>query len=218
MNRPVRSSENREYPVEFHSLPGIFVIFVFILFLQASVAGLSRISSPSMEDTLLVGDTVLVLKTWYGFRPPFSGNTVTKGHPVRPNDVVVFDYPFDPKEQYIKRCAAVGGQTVSIRKKQLFVNGKPVIPLRTVRFGDPEIFPEAQSRRDFLPPKNVPEDSIFVLGDNRDFSGDSRVWGCVPERNLRGKASYIIWSIDPDISWKDFSGKIRWARFFRRIE
>ena len=204
--------------VRFYSLPGVLAIFFFLLFLQYCVAGFYRIPTESMENTLLPGDTVLVLRTWYGFRPPFSEKKLTKGHAVRTNDVVVFRHPIDPSEEYIKRCIAVGGQTVAIRKKQVIVNGSPVSPQPTVHFGDPEIFPAAQSRRDFLSDRKVPSGALFVLGDNRDFSSDSRLWGYVPEKNLRGKALIILWSIDPVVSWKDIGKKFRFGRFFKTVK
>jgi signal peptidase I len=210
--------KNSDMSVRFYSLPGVMALFFFLLFLQYCVAGLYRIPSESMENTLLPGDTVLVLKTWYGFRPPFSEKKLTKGHPVRTGDVIVFQHPIDPREDYVKRCMALGGQTVSIQKKQVFVNAQPVPPRSTLRFGDPQIFPAAQSRRDYLSERKVPGGSLFVLGDNRDFSSDSRLWGYVPEKNIRGKAMIILWSIDPKVSWKDFGKKFRKDRFFKPVE
>ena len=82
---------------------------------------------------------------------------------------------------------------------------------------DPEILHKDNARRDYYPQRTVPLDSLFVLGDHRDFSFDSRAWGCLPQKNLRGKVGYILWSLDPDVPWSDFGNKLRKGRFLKRV-
>ncbi|MCE5251583.1 signal peptidase I [bacterium] len=196
------------------SLTNLVIVFTLLAVLQASVLSLHKVVSESMEDTLLVGDTLLLFRTWYGFRPPFFNHAVTPGFKPQPDDIVICIYPGDPKQEYVKRIAAIGGDTVAIDRKHLFVNGNPVPPPQTAKFADPEILRKENARRDFYPLKVVERDSLFVLGDNRDFSFDSRSWGPLPSKNLRGKVGYILFSLDPKVPWSDFRHKLRKGRFF----
>ena len=89
------------------------------------------------------------------------------------------------------------------------------------KLADEDIIPRGDSgkgKRDFLSVVTVPEDSIFVLGDNRDFSHDSRVWGFLGKKNLRGRVSRVVWSVDPEMPWTDLRHKIRWERLGKKIE
>jgi len=205
-------SDPRQY-----SLTNFVVIFSLILLLQASVVSLHTVISESMEDTLLVGDTVLLLKTWYGFRPPFFDHTITPGFRPQMDDIVICSYPGDPTQDYVKRIVATGGETVAINRKKLFVNGNPVPLPEKGKNADPEMLRKENARRDFYPVIVVPKDSLFVLGDNRDFSFDSRSWGPLPRKNLRGRVRYILWSLDPKVPWTDLKHKIRKERFFMPI-
>ena len=201
-----------------YSLTNFFILLILILFIQASVLSLHTVVSESMEDTLLVGDTILVLKTWYGFRLPFSNRHLTPGFSIKHNEIIICAYPGDPKQEYVKRCAATGEDIVAINRKILYVNGNLVPLPEHGKNDDPEILHKDNARRDFYPLTIVPEDSLFVLGDNRDFSFDSRSWGCLPKRNLRGRVTRILWSIDPEVPWTDLRHKIRLDRFFKRVK
>jgi signal peptidase I len=128
------------------------------------------IPSQSMEPTLLVNDRIIVNVLLYHFRPPQRG------------DVVVFRYPLDPSRDFIKRLVAFGGETVEVRDDELIVNG--------VRIAEPYIPHEIMA--DYGPFK-VPPGCYFVMGDNRNNSDDSRVWGALPEKNMIGKAFLIYW-------------------------
>ena len=130
------------------------------------------IPSASMEPTLVPGDRVMVNKLVYRLTDP------------APGDIIVFRYPRDPRTIYIKRLIAVGGQTVELRHGQLFVDGHRVIE---------DYLPENPGGGGDFGPVRVPPDTYFVMGDNRDNSQDSRVWGPVPKENLVGKAQLLYW-------------------------
>lgn len=158
-----------------------------------------------MKDTLLVGDHILVNKFIYGVKNPFTGSTwISIKEPVR-GDVIVFKYPRNPSQDFIKRVVGVGGDKIEIKDKKLFVNGSP-FELQAANFRDPNIISREEGRRDNVGPITVPKGSLFVLGDNRDNSLDSRFWGFVNLKAVKGKAFMLYWSWNGD----DFS--VRWAR------
>ncbi len=128
------------------------------------------IPSQSMEPTLLVNDRIIVNVLLYHFRPPQRG------------DVVVFRYPLDPSRDFIKRLVAFGGETVEVRNNNLIVNG--------VRIAEPYLPHEVMAD---YGPFTVPQGCYFVMGDNRNNSDDSRVWGALPKKNMIGKAFLIYW-------------------------
>jgi signal peptidase I len=196
-----------------------FIVIVFaVLFLEVSGVGFFRVASGSMEDTLLTGDTLVVLEYWYGLKFPFSDYTIFQGHKPVNGDILLFRNPQNPNETMVKRCVAVGGQTVRIQAKELFVDGV-VVPLPPKgKHTDPSIFPRNTSERDFLDRVTVPDSTIFVLGDNRDFSGDSRVWGFLPKKNLVGKAWIVAFSLDPGVPWIEFKRKLRPDRMFLGVK
>ena len=197
-----------------YSLTNLIIISTLLVLGQASIMSVHRVVSESMEDTLLVGDTLLVFKTWYGFRPPFFSRTITPGFKLQYGDIIVCKYPGDPTKDYVKRCVAKGGDTVSVDRKQLYVNDYPIPLPEEAKHADSKILHRDNARRDYYKKRTVPRGSLFVLGDNRDFSFDSRSWGCLPRKNLRGKVGYILWSLDPDVPWSDFGKKMRKGRFF----
>ncbi|WP_245574387.1 signal peptidase I [Desulfovirgula thermocuniculi] len=129
------------------------------------------IPSGSMEPTLRIGDRIIVSKISYLFTEPQRG------------DIVVFRYPLDPSRDFVKRLVGLPGETVSLRNGQLYINGKPV----------PEDYlPKDMKFADFGPVR-VPAGYYFVLGDNRNNSDDSRVWGPLPRQNIIGKAVLVYW-------------------------
>jgi len=178
-----------------------------------------KIPSGSMEDTLLVGDQLLVVKFLYGTRIPFSGKRVLKFRDPRPGDVIVFKFPQDMSKDYIKRCIAVEGQEIEIRDKEVYVDGvRQELPLHAKTI-DPSVYPLHMGSRDNMPPETVPPGHVFVLGDNRDNSNDSRYWGYVPCENIKGKAVMLYWSWnkDKDYPLRKIIHSIRWKRFFSLI-
>jgi signal peptidase I len=183
-------SKFREY------LEIIIISVVLALVVRTYVVQAFRIPSGSMEDTLLVGDFLLVSKFIYRFTDP------------EPGDVIVFRYPLDPKRDFIKRCVAVEGQTIEIRDKILLVDGQQISAPPEGKFVDSRIFPASANARDNYGPVKVPADHVFVLGDNRDNSRDSRYWGFLNEKLIKGKAFVLYWSWhkeagDPELSKLD---------------
>lgn len=128
------------------------------------------IPSASMEPTLLINDRLIVNMLLYRFSPPKRG------------DIIVFRYPVDPSRDFIKRVVALEGETVEVKQGYLFVNGR--------RLDEPYLPKQVMS--DFGPVK-VPPGDLFVMGDNRNNSDDSRVWGPLPKQNIIGKAFVIFW-------------------------
>ena len=187
-----RKSVLREYA------EAIVIAVVLALFIRTFVVQAFKIPSGSMKPTLLVGDHILVNKFIYGIKIPFSDKTIIKlGKPKR-GDVVVFKYPLDTKKDYIKRVVGLPGDKVELENKQLFINGKIT--------DDPHASYSIYGNLRNFGPVTVPVHHLFVMGDNRDESSDSRVWGFVPDAYLKGKAFLIYWSWDS----RDFG--VRWSR------
>lgn len=159
-----------------------------------------RIPTASMEDSLLVGDFLLVNKFLYGAQVPFTNWRLPGIREPVAGDIIVFQYPRNPMEDYIKRCVAVEGQTVEVRNKVLLVDGKPSPLPSTGKITD------MPTRLDNFGPLNIPPGHIFMMGDNRDNSLDSRDWGPLDKRLIRGKAFilYMSWEFhpgDPEVIW-----------------
>jgi signal peptidase I len=153
---------------------------------ESSLTESYKIPSGAMENTLLVGDYLSAKKC--------GADCIENG------DILIFRYPNDPSIKYIKRCVAKGGQTIEIRNKELFVDGE-LTPLPELgKHSDNRIIPYnggkwGISRRDNMPPMVIPEGHMFVLGDNRDNSADSRFWDFLDEDLVLGKAMFIHWSV-----------------------
>jgi signal peptidase I len=195
----------------------ILIAFILYVFIRVFLFQPFKIPSGSMEDTLLVGDQLVAAKFIYGTNLPFTHSRIIKLRDPRPGDVIVFKFPQDPSRDYIKRCIALGGQTVEIRGKAVMVDG---IAQKLPRFGkfiDPSILPALYGPRDNYGPVTVPSGRMFVMGDNRDNSNDSRFWGFVPIENIRGKAIFIYWSWDSEQPLYRLYRKMRWNRLFTPI-
>ena len=187
------------------NLEAIFIAVLLALFIRTFVVQAFKIPSGSMMDTLQIGDHILVNKFAYGIDVPYLGVPILHRSPPRRGDVIVFKYPNDPNKDYIKRVVAVGGDEVAVRNKQLYVNQKPVEEDYIIHT-ETRVWPV----RDNYGPVRVPENNLFVMGDNRDNSSDSRFWGFLDLEAVLGKAFLIYWS------WNGESdsafGRIRWAR------
>lgn len=188
------------------NVEAILLAVLLALFIRTFVVQAFKIPSGSMKDTLLIGDHILVNKFIYGVRMPFTGKTLVSVREPRRGDIVVFRYPEEPDKDFIKRVVGVPGDVVEGRNKQVFVNGQPEdVPYAYHK--DPRVLPAYLPQpRDNFGPVTVPPDSLFVMGDNRDESYDSRFWGFVRYQALKGKAFMIYWSWDSD----DFN--VRWGR------
>jgi len=175
----------------------ILLAFLLTFILRSFVIQAFRIPTGSMEDTLLVGDFLFVNKFLYGAEVPFTKIHLPAIRPPRPGDIIVFRYPRDPSKDFIKRCVAVEGQVVEIRDKQLYVDGV----LRTepfTKFTDRTMRRGHGDPRDNFGPERVPPGHLFMMGDNRDNSSDSRYWGFLDHHLIKGKAMFIYWSWDPE--------------------
>ena len=163
---------------------------VVALVLTTFVVQAFKIPSGSMLETLQIGDHLLVNKFLYGLKRPFSDEYLIRGSDPEVGDVIVFRYPEDPSLDYIKRVVGVPGDVLQMRDKVLYRNGAAVNE-PYVRLSQPDVI---LPRRDNWGPITVPADKYFVLGDNRDDSQDSRFWGYVDRKAIRGKAWIIYWS------------------------
>ena len=210
------SLDHRQHRSGFHRfrkewIEPILIALILAGLIRTYIVQPFKIPSGSMEDTLLVGDHLMALKFLYGVKIPFNGKRILKLTNPKPGDVIVFKYPQDPSKDYIKRCIAVGGQTVEIRDKQVYVDGVLQDNPNHVKFLRPV---DHYGQRDNLSPTTVPEGTFFAMGDNRDNSNDSRFWGFVPFENVKGKAFMLYWSWNREAS---FPLKVRWKRLFNLI-
>jgi len=187
------------------NIEAILVAIVLALFIRTFVIQAFKIPSGSMKQTLLIGDHILVNKFIYGVKIPFLQTTIIPITNPKRGDIVVFKFPEDPSKDFIKRVIGVAGDVVEVRDKKVYVNNK----LLNHDFGihtDSYILPASVQPRDNFGPVIVPPHSLFVMGDNRDQSYDSRFWGFVDLKAVKGKALMIYWSWD-----KDNFG-VRWNR------
>lgn len=203
--REKESSENeRAKSALRENIEAILVAVVLALFIRAFVVQAFKIPSGSMKETLQIGDHILVNKFIYGIRVPFSNyRLIPISNPER-GDIIVFRFPREPDKDFIKRVIGVAGDTVLLRDKKIYVNGE-LQEHDFAKFTDPRVLP---TPRDNLGPLKVPENAVFVMGDNRDNSNDGRFWGFVDMEHWRGEAFIIYWSWDSD---DGFFG-VRWNR------
>ena len=173
----------------------IITALLLALIIRAYIIQAFKIPSGSMIPTLLIGDHILVTKFIYGTKIPFSDKSFLVFKQPEKGDIIVFKYPEDPKKDFIKRVVATGGDTLEERNKIIYVNGKEVTEPYAYH-GDSFVRPRGDPRDNFGP-LIVPENKVFVMGDNRDQSFDSRYWGFVDIKAIKGKALIIYWSWDP---------------------
>ena len=191
------------------TIEAVLIAFVIAMVIRTFVVQAFKIPSGSMESTLLVGDHILVNKFLLGTPVdiPFTNITLFRmpglRNPER-GDVIVFKYPRDPKRDFIKRVIGVGGDVIESRDKHLFVNGRKLVEPYAQHVDD-DIKSGDSDPRDNFGPVVVPKGDVFVMGDNRDQSYDSRYWGFVDDHEIKGKAIIIYWSWDKDITWVRFN-------------
>lgn len=236
-----KKSQFREY------VEALGVAILAALILRAVVIQAFRIPTGSMKDTLLIGDFLLVNKFIYGAKTPeripyldvklpsFRFPALT--HPKR-GDIIVFKYPQDEKLDYIKRCIAVGGDTLEIREGLVYINNKPYEnskfrekkydqeEYKYINYYDVETidgkrytirhYADGSYRYYNFGPRVIPKDALFMMGDNRDNSQDSRYWGMMPLKNVVGQALVIYFSWEKGPIFK-FYDQIRWGRIFSVI-
>lgn len=187
------------------NVEAILIAIVIALFIRTFVVQAFKIPSGSMKPTLQIGDHILVNKFSYGIKIPYIGKVIFPVGDPQHGDIVVFKFPVDPRKDFIKRVIGAGGDVVEILDKTVYVNGKPLNHDVGV-YTDPRTIAGSLKPRDNFGPITVPKGALFVMGDNRDESFDSRFWGFVPVRDVSGRAFIIYWSWDSD----EF--KVRWGR------
>jgi len=192
------------------SLMGTVVIAIFVI---TFIVQAFQIPSESMENTLLVGDYLLVNKLCYGGEHGF-GSLVMPYQKIARGDIIVFHYPVDPQQHFVKRVIGLPGDRLRMMSKKVLINGKQ-LDEPYVRFLEPRnnLFRDDFPRVDIAAPRLegdwwlamqklvvdgqliIPEGHYFVMGDNRDNSDDSRYWGFVPQENIIGRPLVIYWSV-----------------------
>jgi signal peptidase I len=212
---PFKKSVVREY------FETIVIAVVLALFMRTFVVQAFKIPTGSMEPNLLIGDHLLVNK--FVFAPTLSSveRAVLPVAAIRRGDVVVFKYPEDPERDFIKRVIGLPGETIELRDHRVHVNGQAIdepyahyLP-RPAGAGGGEF--TSDDVRERYGPVVVPEGAVFVMGDNRDNSQDSRYWGFLPKENIKGKALMIYWSFDGSQGGFNLFTQTRWARLLHQI-
>ncbi|PHS25433.1 MAG: signal peptidase I [Methylophaga sp.] len=223
-----KRSKDQKEPILVEYARSFFPIILVVLVIRSFIAEPFRIPSGSMLPTLRIGDFILVNKFAYGVRlPVINTKIIDVGEPQR-GDVFVFRYPKNPKVDYIKRVVGLPGDTVGYFNKTIYINGEEVaqsvqeknidlvglVPmnyeLRMEKLGEHQHQLFVDPNRNMLEGEVVIADGhYFAMGDNRDNSNDSRVWGPVPEENLVGKAFFVWMSWDRGIVWERIGNTIK---------
>jgi signal peptidase I len=237
MPRVTESRRKQSLAREYYE--AILVAVIFALFVRTFVVQAFQVPSGSMEQTVLIGDHMLVNKFIFA---PHGDNALERLLPYRSprrGDVFVFKFPDDPDRDFIKRVVALPGDTLVEKDKIVFVNGRRFPDTHTYH-SDPHVWPDDPSlpevyrKRDNFGPITIPPKGYWAMGDNRDNSYDSRYWGPVPAANLKGRALLVYWSYEaePDSTeWRGYTDKIqrlvgvavhfftrtRWSRTFRLV-
>lgn len=228
------SKAQREYkePWYIDYSRSFFPVLLIVLILRSFIAEPFRIPSGSMMPTLLHGDFILVNKFTYGLRLPVLHNKVWANNLPQRGEVIVFRYPKNPSLDYIKRVIGLPGDRLEYRDKIVYVNGEAMkqVDLGTyIGKGRDSIMSGSNKKQENLTPIKhdmlindrrlsidsawtIPDGHYFVMGDNRDNSNDSRVWGMVPEQNLVGKA-FMIW-----MNWDISEGQFDFRRIGKTIK
>jgi signal peptidase I len=168
----------------------LIIAVILALIIRSSVLQAFKIPSGSMLETLQIGDHLLVNKFIYGLKFPFTNWVLLNIDDPEHGDIIVFQFPKNPSQDYIKRVIGTPGDVIEIRDKVVYRNGEK-LDEPYLRFADPHI---EKTTRDNFGPITVPEHKFFVMGDNRDESYDSRWWGFVDREKILGKAWIIYWS------------------------
>ena len=189
----------------------IVIAIILALIIRTFVVQAFKIPSGSMEDTLAIGDHILVSKFIYGSKIPFTDKRILKIRDPKRGDVIVFEYPEDPSKDFIKRVIGTPGDVIEEKDKKIYINGQLYVNPHEVH-KEMEIIPREQNPRDNFGPVKVPEGSYFVMGDNRDRSYDSRFWGFVKNPKIKGLAFIKYWS------WDSGKFRVRWGSIGRLID
>jgi signal peptidase I len=210
-----KKSTAREYT------ESIIIAVILALFIRTWVVQAFKIPTGSMEINLLIGDHLLVDK--FAFAPTLSSfeRKFLPISQIKRGDVIVFKYPQEPDRDFIKRVIGLPGEKLEMKRKDVYINDKK-LDEKYVHFNLP-LSPEGKSEmpdiREDFGPVIVPPNQYFMMGDNRDNSADSRIWGFLQADYIKGKALLIYWSYEPD----DQGGLLgvltgaRWNRLLHQI-
>jgi signal peptidase I len=199
------------------TIEAVVIAVVLALIIRTFVIQAFKIPSGSMMDTLLIGDHLIVSKFSYGIQIPrpamikvfgvtvpfFDTRLVNAWGDIEHGDVVVFRFPGDRSKDYIKRVVGLPGDIVELKDRVVYIDGKKWDDPYAVHKGG--LYGMDSEKNYNFGPYTVPEGQVFVMGDNRERSYDSRYWGSVPIRDIKGKAFIIYWSWDKDEGWIRFS-------------
>ncbi len=195
-------------------LEPIILAVLIALFIRAFVVQAFKIPSSSMEPTLLVGDYLLVNKFIYGLRIPYTGTKFFQFKKPQRGDVIVFIFPLDPSKDFIKRVMGTEGEKVEIIQNKIYINDK-LIDDPWGHFVTNDLPKGYLQRIENFGPVIVPKDSLFVMGDNRDNSEDSRFWGFLNVNAVLGKAFIIYFSWNGNA--ENLLDRVRWSRIGKVI-
>jgi len=228
-----RKSTAREY------LESIVIAVILALFIRTFVVQAFKIPTGSMENNLLIGDHLLVNKFVFGPTETDLERRLLPVRPLRRGDVVVFKFPEQPDRDFIKRVIGLPGETLELGDKRVYIDGRPISE-PYVHFLEPPGAPSGAHEvtsfdvRERYGPVKVPAGHVFVMGDNRDNSEDSRYWGFLPQQNIKGLALMVYWSYEADGGDHEGTGlaasaralaaaavhfftRTRWNRLFHQI-
>ena len=207
-----KKSTAREY------FESICVAVILALFVRTFVVQAFKIPTGSMEKNLLIGDHLLVNKFVFAPTMTSAESTLLPIDPIARGDIIVFKYPEDPERDFIKRVIGLPGETLELRNKKVFINGR-MLDEPYVQY----LFVPSEGEGPFeydvrmtYGPVTVPEGHYFMMGDNRDNSQDSRYWGFLPRDYIKGKAMFVYFSLADDPGSNLLSG-IRWTRILHQI-
>ena len=203
-NNTSKTKEKKKSKVQEY-IEAIIIAILIALFIRTFIIAAYKIPSESMVPTLLVGDHLLVNKFIYGVKIPILRKIIIPITDPKRDDIIVFIYPNDRSLDFIKRVIGVGGDKIEIKNKKIFINDREYKDVYGV-YSDSLIYPGAMHLRDNFGPIIVPQGSLFVMGDNRDNSKDSRYWGFVDVKDVEGKALILYWS------WNHVENTLRWKR------
>jgi signal peptidase I len=244
------------FDITLEYIKSFLIALVLALLIKATIIEAYKIPTESMENTLLAGDFILGNKFVYGIKVPFTGIRLPALYEPKRGDIVIFRPPHSPHENYVKRLIGMPGDTIQISRERVYINGKRYIDTAFAHYNPRKIYstnervydPYVQAYHDYgisnaghrpYPPFQdfspypiiVPEGKYFMMGDNRDNSLDSRMWGFVDRDQILGKALIIHWSWDlhypaPAVNWRNpitvvenvaynlihFPERVRWDR------
>ena len=209
----MKKSTAREY------FESILIAVILALFARTFVVQAFKIPTGSMEPNLLIGDHLLVNK--FVFSPGSAlERALLPKREIRRGDIIVFKYPEEPDRDFIKRVIGLPGETIELKNKKVHVNGTPLDEPYAHFLFPPGAAGEAKpwDLRETFGPVTVPPDQLFMMGDNRDNSQDSRFWGFLPLSYVKGRAVVIYWSFDEAAGAPaNVFARIRWNRLLNQI-